>query len=641
MRRSLAACRLDVNANDYQITRSTVGCSGPRAQLRCCYSARPYLLALAAVKEHLNELVMQALLDVRRKQRVELPETPEFVIERTRQREHGDFATNAALVLCKLLGMQPRDLAAAIVAHLPPSRHVEKVTIAGPGFINFTLSKSCLLGTLRRVLERGEAYGVVEPDENEHYTVEFVSANPTGPLHVGHGRGAAFGASLTNILEACGIRVQREYYVNDYGRQMDILATSVWLRYLELTGNPLRFPDNGYKGDYVVDVARALKHAHGDRFRRSPFEVIADLPPDESQGGDKEIHVDALIHRARSLLGASEFDVVYKSALDALLAAIRDELLAFNVRYDRWFSERSLADSGAVGRAIERLTRLGHMYEKDGAKWFRATTFGDEKDRVVIRENGATTYFASDIAYLLNKFERGYTHAMYVLGADHHGYIARLKAAASGLGLNPARVEIVLVQFAKLFKDGKEVSMGKREGNFVTLKDLRTEVGTDAARFFYVMRSHEQHLDFDLQLAKSQTKDNPVYYVQYAHARIASVFRQLAERRLSHNRSAGDAARQQLSNQHELELLNMMLRYPETVEKAGEQRAPHLIANYLRELASALHAYYDGSGTKVLCEDDDLRNARLSLLLAVKQVLSNGLKLIGVSAPEKMERQEA
>ncbi|GMU42875.1 MAG: arginine--tRNA ligase [Lysobacterales bacterium] len=579
---------------------------------------------------------MQALLDVRRKQHVELPEIPEFVIERTRQKEHGDFATNAALVLCKAFGMKPRDLAQAVLDHLPPSRHVEATSIAGPGFINFTLSRSCLLGTLKRVLERGAEYGQVEIDDNEHVTVEFVSANPTGPLHVGHGRGAAFGASLTNILEASGIKVQREFYVNDYGRQMDILATSVWLRYLELSGNPVRFPDNGYKGDYVVDVARALKHAHGDRFRRSPFEVANGLPADESQGGDKEAHVDALIARARELLGASEFDVIYKLALDTLLGAIRDELLAFNVRYDQFFSERSLAESGAVERAIARLTRLGHMYEKEGAKWFRATTFGDEKDRVVVRENGATTYFASDIAYLLNKFERGYTRAVYVLGADHHGYIARLKAAASGLGLNPANVEIVLVQFARLFKDGKEVAMGKREGNFVTLKDLRTEVGTDAARFFYVMRSHEQHLDFDLELAKSQSRDNPVYYVQYAHARIASVFSKLAEQRQTHNRSAGEAARTQLTHPQELELMGLMQRWPETIERAAALRTPHLVVNYLRELAAALHGYYDGSGLKVLVDEDDLRNARLNLLLAVQQVLANGLKLIGVSAPEKM-----
>lgn len=588
------------------------------------------------MKEHLTELVMQALLDVRRKRKCELPETPGFVIERTRQKEHGDFATNVALVLAKSLGVKPRELAEEIVATLPESRHVEKVAIAGPGFINFTLSRGCLLGTLKRVHERGEQYGSAEPNEKDHITLEFVSANPTGPLHVGHGRGAAFGASLANILEASGLKVQREYYINDYGRQMDILAVSVWLRYLELCGVPVRFPDNGYKGDYVIDVARDLKHRHGDRMRRTAIEVADGLPADESQGGDKELHVDALITRARQLLGSEDFDLVYRIALDRLLDAIREELLAFNVRYDEWFSERALADSGAVARVIERLKRLGHLYEKDGAKWFRATTFGDEKDRVVVRENGQTTYFASDIAYLLNKFERGYTRAIYVLGADHHGYIARLKAAASGLGLNPANVEIVLVQFAKLFKDGKEVPMGKREGNFVTLTDLRTEVGTDAARFFYVMRSHDAHLDFDLELAKKQERDNPVFYVQYAHARIASVFRELGERGLVHNRFAGDAAKMLLDNPHELELLSTMQRYPEVIEQAALHRSPHMIANYLRELAAALHGYYDGAGVKILVDEDDLRNARLNLIHAVKQVLANGLRLIGVSAPEKM-----
>lgn len=588
------------------------------------------------MKEHLTELVLQAVLDVRRKYKLELPDQPSFSIERTRSKEHGDFATNVALMLSKQAGMKPRELAEKLADALPESRHVEKVDIAGPGFINFHLSKSCLYGVMRRVQERGEEFGRAEPREAEHYTVEFVSANPTGPLHVGHGRGAAFGASLTNILEACGWKVQREYYINDYGRQMDILATSVWLRYLELIGVAVRFPDNGYKGEYVVEVARALKTAHGDRFRKSLFEVSEGLPADESQGGDKEAHVDALIARAQSLLGAAEFKLVYDTALGTLLEAIRGELLKFNVRYDHWFSERGLAQSGAVSRAIERLRERGHMYEKDGALWFRATDFGDEKDRVVVRENGQTTYFASDIAYLLNKFERGFTRAVYVLGADHHGYIARLKAAAQGLGLDPGKVEIVLVQFAKLFKDGKEVAMGKREGNFVTLADLREEVGTDAARFFYIMRSHDQHLDFDLELAKSQTRDNPVYYVQYAHARIASVFRQLAERRLSHNRSAGDAARQKLSNEHELDLLNQVLRFPEIIEKAGELRAPHLVANYLRELAAALHAYYDGAQVKILTEDDDLRNARLNLLLTVKQVIANGLRLLGVSAPEQM-----
>lgn len=579
---------------------------------------------------------MQALLDVRRKQQLELPEAPDFAIDRTRSKEHGDFATNAALVLSKPLGLPPRELAKAIVEHLPPSRHIEKVDIAGPGFINFTLSRSCLLGTLKRVLERGEDYGRVEPLEGERLTVEYVSANPTGPLHVGHGRGAAFGASLSSVLEACGYDVQREYYVNDNGRQMDILAASVWLRYLELVGVPLRFPDNGYRGEYIYDIARSVKSAHGDRFRHAQHDVSADLPADESQGGDKELHIDAIVARCKALLGEDDYRIVFDAGLDAILDDIREDLGQFNVEFNHWFSERSLATSGAVKRAIDRLTRLGHMYEQGGAQWFRATTFGDEKDRVVVRENGQATYFASDIAYLLNKFERGFTRAIYIFGADHHGYIARLHAAAQGLGLDPSKIEILLVQFAVLFRGQEKVQMSTRSGQFVTLRELRDEVGADACRFFYVMRSNDQHLDFDLELAKSASRDNPVYYVQYAHARIASVFRQLGERRLSHNRSAGEAARQLLTQPHELDLMNAMLRYPETVEKAGAQRAPHMIANYLRELAAALHGYYDGADVKILTDEDDLRNARLNLLLAVKQVLVNGLKLIGVSAPDKM-----
>ena len=588
------------------------------------------------VKEHLNELVMQALLDVRRKASVELPPEPAFAIERTKSKEHGDFTTNAAMVLCKALGMKPRDLATQIVQHLPPSRHVDKVEIAGPGFINFTLSKSCLYGTLKRAFERGADYGRSEPIEGERVTVEFVSANPTGPLHVGHGRGAAFGASLASVLEACGIDVQREYYVNDNGRQMDILATSVWLRYLELAGTPVRFPDNAYKGEYVYDIARALKSAAGDRLRRSAFEVASDLPLDESQGGDKELHIDALIARCKALLGEADYRQVFDAGLNSILDDIRDDLGQFNVRYDTWFSERSLETTGAIKRAIERLTRLGHMYENKGALWFRATTFGDEKDRVVVRENGQATYFASDIAYLLNKFERGFSRAIYVFGADHHGYIARLKAAAQGLGLDPSKIEILLVQFAILFRGAERVQMSTRSGQFVTLRELRDEVGADACRFFYVMRSNDQHLDFDLELAKSQSRDNPVYYVQYAHARICSVFRQAAERGLTHNRASGDAAKQRLTVEHELDLLSLLQRYPETVEKAGQVRAPHMIANYLRDLAAALHGYYDGANVKLLEDDDDLRNARLNLLLAIKQVLVNGLKLIGVNAPEKM-----
>ena len=346
---------------------------------------------------------------------------------------------NIALLLAKPAGMKPRDVAEALVATFGQTQHVSKVEIAGPGFINFTISTPCRLATIRRVFELGADYGKQPEKLRESVTVEFVSANPNGPLHVGHGRGAAYGASVANLLEATGHPVQREYYVNDAGRQMDILAVSVWLRYHELGGVNVRFPDNGYKGDYVVDIARSLRGREGDRLRHTAIEISDGLPADESQGGDKELHVDALIARAKQLLGEADYRIVFNAGLDWCLADIRNDLAGFGVVHDNFFSERSLATDGYVKRAIDTLRTNGHLYEDQGATWFRATTFGDDKDRVVVRENGVTTYFASDLGYLLSKFERGFDRALYILGADHHGYIARLKAAAQGLGLDPAQ----------------------------------------------------------------------------------------------------------------------------------------------------------------------------------------------------------
>jgi arginyl-tRNA synthetase len=586
------------------------------------------------VKDHLRELVLQALLDLRRDGVLPPGPEPDFAIDRTRHKAHGDYACNAAMVLAKTVGKKPRELAEAIVANLPKSHHVDRTEVAGPGFVNFYLSPACLLGTIRRVFDQGADYGRAPADSRETVTVEFVSANPTGPLHVGHGRGAAYGASLANLLEAAGHRVQREYYVNDAGRQMEILAASVYLRYQELCGVPVRFPDNGYRGDYVYDIARDLRAEEGDRLRHTVAEITADLPPDESEGGDKETHIDALVTRCRTLLGETDYRRVFGKGLDAILDDIRLDLAEFNVRFDTWFSERALADEGYVGRAIERLKTAGHIYQREGALWFAATSFGDEKDRVVVRDNGVPTYFASDLGYLLSKFERGFERAIYVFGADHHGYVPRLKAAAEGLGLDPGRIEVLLVQFAILFQGGQKVQMSTRSGEFVTLRQLREDVGSDAARFFYVMRSHDQHLDFDLDLARSQSNDNPVYYVQYAHARIASIFRQLEEKQWSYNRSAGDAARDRLSAPHEIDLLGELLRYPEILEAAAEARSPQMVANFLRELAAAFHAWYNAE--PILVEDADLRNARLSLCHATRQVLANGLELLGVSAPESM-----
>ncbi len=389
----------------------------------------------------------------------------------------------------------------------------------------------------------------------------------------------------------------------------------------------------------MVEIARALRAREGDRLLHKAVDVQADLPPDETQGteqapGDKEAHVDALIARARNLLGEADYRIVFEAGLDWCLADIRDDLGQFRVKHDNFFSERSLMTDGYVARAIDTLRAKGHLYEKGGATWFRATDFGDDKDRVVVRENGVSTYFASDLGYLLSKFERGYERALYVFGADHHGYIARLRAAADGLGLDQSKIDIQLVQFAILYRGAERVQMSTRAGSFVTLRELRDEVGTDAARFFYVMRGNDQHLDFDLELARKQSNDNPVYYIQYAHARVCALLRQMAEKQWTYTRTAIEAARTRLVEPQEQDLLMELLRFPEVIDSAAANDAPQLIATYLRELAGEFHSYYNA--TAILVPEEELRNARIGLCLAIRQVLVNGLALIGVSAPETM-----
>ena len=582
---------------------------------------------------HIQELIENALEHLQAKGEFELSEIPAITIERTRNKTHGDYASNVALTLAKPLKSNPRAIAEQIIAELAESSHVRKVEIAGPGFINFYLTDACRLQVIKRILKLKEEYGSSQLGEDHKITVEFVSANPTGPLHVGHGRGAAFGSSLTNLLKKVGYQVHAEYYVNDHGRQMDILATSVWLRYLELCGERITFPANGYKGEYIIDIARDVRQQYGDDYRHQQAEVFAQVSPDEPAGGDKEQHIDDLVINAKDILGEG-YQKIFCKALKSILGGIENDLEAFNVHYDEWFSEKSLHESDTIERAMKKLEAGGHLYKKEGALWFNATHFGDEKDRVVMRENGLKTYFASDVAYLLNKFERGFEKSIYVFGADHHGYIPRLKAAAKALGFDAEKLDILLVQFAHLFKGGEKLQMSTRSGQFVTLDELVSEVGCDAARFFYVMRSHDQHLDFDMDLAKSQSNENPVYYIQYAHARICSILRKLEEQNMTHNVEIGHVSLELLTKEHEQDLIKALSQYPETIEKAAVNYQVHTVANYLRELAQLFHSYYNAHQVQV--DNENLRNARLNLCLATRYVLADGLALLGSSAPEEM-----
>lgn len=583
------------------------------------------------MKQIINDLIAQALHGLR--QDSQLPPDLNINIQVTPAKDpgQGDFASNIALTLAKQAGMAPRVLADAIVARLPAQDSIDRVEVAGPGFINFFVSSATSHAVVQRILEQGDSYGASEQGQGQKVQVEFVSANPTGPLHVGHGRGAAYGATLANLLEFVGFEVQKEYYVNDAGRQMHILGTSVWLRYLELCGETIAFPSNGYQGDYVWDIAATLHRENGDSFRRSSEQAFAGVSADAPQG-DKEEHIDDLIESAQQLLGREAYDTVFDLALVTLVEVIRADLVAFGVEFDRWFSERSLSDEGLIEQAITRLQDNGHVYLEDGALWFRSTDFGDEKDRVVKRENGQTTYFASDIAYHMNKFDRGFDKVINIWGADHHGYIARVKASLSALGYQADDLEIQLVQFANLFENGEKISMSTRSGEFVTLRQLREDVGLDAARFFYVMRKAEQHMDFDLDLAREQSSDNPVYYLQYAHARICSVWRQCGEKGI--DPALPEARLERLDNTHEQALIKQLGLFPDRVEVAAARREPHQVVNYLRELANQFHSWYNAH--QFIVDDAELRDARIALATATGQVLRNGLQLMGVSAPEKM-----
>ncbi|CAH9014027.1 arginine--tRNA ligase [Candidatus Nitrosacidococcus sp. I8] len=557
----------------------------------------------------------------------------QILIEQTRSKAHGDFASNIAMVLAKKTRKSPQDFAKLIIQYLPSHPDIEKVEVAGPGFINFTMTLSAFQAIIPEILEKKDLFGHSQIGQDKKIHIEFVSANPTGPLHVGHGRGAAYGDSLARLLAAVGYKVHREYYVNDAGRQMDILAISIWLRYLELWGNTLLFPDNGYRGSYVWDIANIAKDTYGEKFCFSIEEIFQSLP--NLTENNHEQYLDSLIQRAKQVLGNDDYRIIFTLGLRSILDNIRTDLIEFGIEYDQWFSEHFLIEEGAVEEVINRLKELNYLYQRDNAWWFCSTNFGDEKDRVVIRENGQFTYFASDIAYHLNKVKRKYDKIIDIWGADHHGYIPRIKAFFHALNFNSQQLEVKLVQFATLYRGKEKVQMSTRSGEFVTLRELYEEVGKDAARFFYIMRSADQHMDFDLELAKSKSNDNPVYYIQYAHARISSIFRQMEAKKLIFDLNQGKENISLLNQPDEVDLLYHLSSYPEIIENSATQGSPHLLAYYLLELAKRFHIYYNNSVLLVI-ENSKLRNARLVLIMVVKQTIKNGLILLDVSTPESM-----
>lgn len=590
-----------------------------------CRSHQLYLSTWRHVKHRIQQLIQSALDKLVSEGTLSSKQRPaDLRIEHSRRPDQGDFATALALSLARSLKKNPRQIALLIQRNIPSNDLIEKTEIAGPGFINIFLSKRAITKEIGEILAQGRRYGCTVENALEKVLVEFVSANPTGPLHVGHGRGAAFGDSLARLLRAAGKAVDTEYYVNDMGRQMDILSASVWIRYLQLCGDEADLPKGAYQGQYIFDCAEQLKDKFDTQLRR-PY----------TNQYEKDAAVDQILDQAivriRTLIGADRFDEVRRFVLEQMVQVIRHDLNEFDVSYDQWFFESTVQQRGDLQQTIDVLRDGGFLYESEGATWFRSSQFGDEKDRVLVRSNGEITYFASDIAYHLDKYKRGYNCLINIWGADHHGYIARMKAAVSAAGQNPELLKIVVVQFASLFRAGKRVQMSTRAGEFVTLNQLIEETGKDAARFFYVLRKSEQHFEFDLELAKAKNNENPVYYVQYAHARIRSVFRQMLKRGITRS---SERPYHLLTNRSEQNLIKRLSRYPDVIQSAANKLEPHQIAYYLRDVANDFHAFYNKM--RILDADSGLRDVRLDLIQATGQVLANGLEILGVDAPESM-----
>ena len=583
------------------------------------------------MKKDITELVQRSLKKLPYLSKAPLNLSVESTVERTRNSEHGDFACNIAMQISKLVNKKPREVADDIVKNIYKNNKILRIEIAGPGFINFYLSPQALEEELDLILEEGAKYGSQKKRKSQKILLEFISANPTGPLHVGHGRHAAYGASVGNLLEAAGYQVHREYYINDAGRQIDILGVSTWIRWLQSIDINVAFPVGGYRGDYIKNVIKDIDAKH---FKIPTLKNILDDLPNDAPKGDADTYIDALIEKAKTILGFHNFDQICNHALNVIREDIKDDLEEFGVSFDNWFSEKSLEKAGKVDDAINILRKRGMLYEKDGATWFSSTKYGDDKDRVVVRANGMKTYFASDIAYHFEKRKRGFDHLINILGSDHHGYISRLQAGLDAMGYLGSDLEVQLVQFVSLYRNGKKMQMSTRSGEFDTLRQLRAEVGNDAARFYYVMRSNDQHLDFDLDIAMSQSNDNPVFYIQYAHARISRVFRKAEELDMKWNNEKKIRNLSLLDTEHEKLLMSALSQFPEVIELAAKNRSPQILVRYLLDLVSNFHSFYNAH--KVLVDDECLRNARLTLYAAIKCVVANGLDILGVSAPEKM-----
>lgn len=552
------------------------------------------------IKELLNEVIQTAAGKAAAEGLLKLETMPAVVLEVPPQKEFGDYATNFAMQAAKAARTNPRAVAQAIVDRIE-APWIEKMEIAGPGFLNFYLKPDWLYEMLGSILKQGENYGRTAAGGGMRVQVEFVSANPTGPLHVGHGRGAAVGSALANLLDMAGYEVQREFYINDAGNQIDNLAASVNARYLELLDQPVVFPEDGYHGKDIIDTAKRIINREGARYLECSEE--------------------------------ERLSVFKELALQEKLAALKEDLESFNVAFDRWFSEKTLHENGSIGAACEALKKQGYLYDKDGALWLKSTDFGDDKDRVVIRENGVPTYLAADIAYHRDKFERGFDTVINIWGADHHGYICRVKASIAAMGYNADNLEVLILQMVNLYQGGELVKMSKRTGQMVTLTELIEEVGRDAARFFFIMRSIDSQLDFDLDLAKSRSNENPVYYIQYAHARICSIFKQAAEAGIALG-SLSDARLNLLGSQPEIDLIKKLGEFPEEVAKAARERAPHRIARYAHDLAGLFHGFYNQC--RIIGVEPELQQARLALVTAMQITVRQALGILGVEAPEKM-----